>query len=90
MTIYRPHYYYDDGTNMGWGDAPEELDGYAFESKDDCVEWLKDNGYDPEEYSIINEEIDGEDEEYIIIDGSGYVLDEWGNVSKANTAIHDM
>lgn len=44
--IYQPEVYYDDGTNIGW-DLPSELFSFqVFETREDCEDWLLDNGYE--------------------------------------------
>ena len=65
---YRPSYYFDDDTNIGWGGAPEELaENEVFESKEDCREWLVDNGYDPRDYAIEEVDADDFDEEIVVL-----------------------
>lgn len=65
--VYQPYPYYDDGINMGWGELPEELqcDHFkCFESEEDCIEWLKDNGYNPEDFNIVEYDFDEVIEEF--------------------------
>ena len=53
--------YFDDGTNIGWNCPSELNDECVFETYDDAVEWLRDNGYD-EETADITECLFDEDE----------------------------
>lgn len=65
---YRPSYYFDDGTNIGWGGAPFELaDNEVFESEEDCREWLVDNGYDPRDFTIYDFDADDFDGEIVVL-----------------------
>lgn len=53
-TYYQPCRYSDDGTNIEYGNIPEELYSFqAFETEEDCKNWLENNGYNPSEYAII-------------------------------------
>lgn len=84
-TYYQPVRYYDDGTNIGWGDIPEELASFmVFRTREDCEFWLKDNGYDPGDFAII-EYHDDDIEEVTLIDGDGYFLDGTSSVGAYNT-----
>ena len=66
-TYYRPILYTDDGTNIGWGGSPEELgENEYFESKKECREWLKEYGYNPDDYVIEEYDEDDFDEDDII------------------------
>lgn len=70
-TYYQPAAYMDDGTNIEYGNIPEKLYSFqAFASVEECKEWLKDNGYDPKDYSII-EYHDDDIEDVTIIDWHG-------------------
>lgn len=65
--VYQPYPYYDDGINMGWGELPEQLqcDHFkCFKSKEDCIEWLKDNDYNPEDFNIVEYDFDEVIEEF--------------------------
>ena len=83
-TYYQPIYYYDDGTNIEWGNMPEELASFmAFETREDCEAWLKDNGYDPGDYNI-SEYHDDDIEEVVLIDADGNYIDGTGSVGCYN------
>ena len=74
-TYYQPHEYYDDGTNIEWGDTPAELMSFqAFATREDCEEWLENMGYDPTDFAIIEYQ-DEDIEEVTIIDGYGDVIE---------------
>ena len=46
VSLYQPSIYYDDGINIGW-ELPLELCGDEyFESREECEDWLEENGYD--------------------------------------------
>ena len=71
---YQPIAYFDDGTNIEWGDIPEELFSFqAFISREACEQWLEDNGYEPGDFDIA--EYEGDDiEEVTLLDGDGNVI----------------
>ena len=70
-TYYQPEYYHDDGTNIGWEGMPEELFSFqAFQSREDCIFWLKEYGYNPGDFCI-NEYHDDDIEDVEIIDEYG-------------------
>jgi len=51
---YQPVEYFDDGTNIMYGDMPEELSSFqAFRTYEDCEDWLLCHGYIPGDYAII-------------------------------------
>lgn len=85
LTYYQPERYYDDGTNIEWGDIPEELASFmAFPTREDCKAWLEDNDYDPDDFAII-EYHDDDIEDVTLIDADGYFLDGTGSVGAYNT-----
>lgn len=85
LTYYQPERYTDDGTNICWGDIPEELASFmAFPTREDCKAWLEDNGYDPGDFAII-EYHDGDIEDVVLIDADGYYLDGTSSVGAYNT-----
>jgi hypothetical protein len=52
FTYFQPQRYNDDGTNIGW-DTPDGLFSFqAFLSEDDCIAWLENNGYNPDDFTI--------------------------------------
>lgn len=72
---YQPQWYHDDGTNITYGDVPDEMwDFQAFLIEDICKEWLKNHDYNPGDF-IINEYQDDDIEEVQIIDENGENLD---------------
>jgi hypothetical protein len=60
---YQPHWYKDDGTNIEYGDIPDELYSFqAFVSPEACREWLWQHDYNDEDFTIDeyeNDEIEG-------------------------------
>lgn len=74
FTYYQPEAYYDDGTDIDYGPIPQELYSFqAFPTREKCEEWLKNNGYEPEEFVIL--EYSGDDiEDVSIIDEYGIVI----------------
>ena len=85
MKVYQPYFYSDDGTNLTYGDMPEELhENMAFPSRSDCEEWLDMNDYEPGDYAIIEtdeEKIEG----LVLLDGYGDFLDGTGSLSAYNS-----
>lgn len=74
-TYYQPCAYYDDGTNIEYGSTPEELMSFqAFATREDCEEWLDNNGYDHTDFAII-EYHDDDIEDVTIIDADGDVVE---------------
>ena len=68
---YRPEYYFDNGTDIGWGGSAEGLEwNEVFSSKKACREWLEDNGYNPGDFNIVKidpEDYFDEDDEIIVL-----------------------
>lgn len=53
-TYFQPISYFDDGTNIEYGEVPEELNSFdAFETREDCEEWLDMHDYDASSFAII-------------------------------------
>lgn len=76
-TYYQPFAYYDDGTNVEWGDIPDELMSFqAFATREECEEWLENNGYDSGDFNI--REYHDEDIEGVTI------IDEYGDIIETN------
>lgn len=74
LTYYQPEYYYDDGTNMGWGGLPEGLSSFqAFPTREDCEDWLQNHDFEPGDFAI-NEYHDDDIEEVTLINGDGDYL----------------
>lgn len=74
FTYYQPEAYFDDGTNINYGDTPEGLFSFeAFPTKGECEEWLRDNGYEPGDFNI-HEYHDDDIEEVKLIDRYGVTL----------------
>lgn len=66
--LYQPVRYTDNGTNIEYGDMPEELSSFhAFLSRAACIIWLRDFGYDPDDFAILEYD-EGEIEEPTIIE----------------------
>jgi len=64
---YQPELYSDDGTNIDYG-FPEELASFhVFHTKEECEDWLEDNGYDLKD-CIIHEYHDDDIEEHVYVD----------------------
>lgn len=88
-TYYQPVAYMDDGTNIDYGNIPNELHSFqAFANHEDCEEWLENNGYDPGDYAIIeyhDEDIEG----VTIIDGDGDVLETNEGEHDEETTVED-
>lgn len=73
---YQPIEYFDDGTNISWGDVPEGLwDFQAFETREDAEYWLTAHCYDPRNFNIA-EYHDDDIEDVVIIDKYGNVIEE--------------
>ena len=74
-TYFQPEWYHDDGTNIEYGGVPEGMFSFqAFLTPDICKEWLRNNGYNPEDF-VIHEYQDDDIEEVTIIDENGEILD---------------
>ena len=60
---YQPIPYHDDGTNIEWGELPEELYSFqAFRTREECERWLENNGYEPDDFNIaeyVGDDIEG-------------------------------
>lgn len=68
FTYYQPEHYMDDGTNIEYGGTPEGLYSFqAFRTREDCEEWLRNNGYEPGEF-VISEYQDDDIEDIILLD----------------------
>ena len=74
FTYYQPEWYHDDGTNIDYGGTPDELASFqAFRTEEECREWLINNDYNPDDFSI-NEYSDDDIEGVTIIDEYGEVI----------------
>lgn len=72
-TYYQPIAYFDDGTNIEYGDVPEEMyDFQVFPTREECENWLENHGYNPGDFDIV--EYHGDDVE------DPTFIDEYGNV----------
>lgn len=71
---YQPCGYSDDGTVIEYLGIPDGLFSFqAFRSEGECREWLKKNGYNPNEFVIVkysNDDI----EDMILIDADGNAI----------------
>lgn len=75
FTYYQPQAYYDDGTNINYGAIPEELSSFqVFRTREDCEEWLRNNGYEPGDF-VINEYQDDDIEDITLLDSNGENID---------------
>lgn len=83
---YQPHWYKDDGTNIEYGDIPDELYSFqAFVSPEACREWLWQHDYNDEDFTIDeyeNDEIEG----VIIIDEYGDELERVEDIDDTDLA----
>ena len=71
---YQPLRYSDDGTNIDYGNMPEELHSFdAFRTESDCREWLENNGYEPGEFVIVQYKND-DIEDVRLLDSDGNVI----------------
>lgn len=78
----------DDGTNIEYGDIPEELHSFeAFRSEEDCKEWLEDHDYEPGDF-VINKYQDDDIEDVTILDGAGEVVDKIEDLTDDEIADH--
>lgn len=51
---YQPVHYRGDGASVDYGDLPEELHSFeAFRSREDCENWLFNNGYNFLDFAIV-------------------------------------
>ena len=67
-TYYQPVSYSDDGTNLAYGDIPWELFSFqVFRTEEDCMQWLREHGYEPGDW-VIFEYHDNEIEDHAYID----------------------
>lgn len=65
---YQPQWYYDDGTNIEYGDIPDELYSFqVFLTKEDCEEWLIEHDYNPADF-VFNTYTADELEDYQIVE----------------------
>ncbi len=67
-TMYQPQWYDDDGTNVDYGNLPEGLSSFhVFATRGSCAQWLRDHGYDPGDFAII-EYREGDIEDPVFLD----------------------
>lgn len=72
---YQPCRYIADDNMIVYGNIPNELCSFqAFATREDCEEWLENNGYDACDYAIIAYEND-DIEDVTIIDAYGDVVE---------------
>lgn len=72
--FYRPFMYFDDGTNIDWGDFDCLRSNQYFESRDELEAFMEINGYSSWDYEVreINESELDEDNE--ILDAFGEIV----------------
>ena len=71
---YQPDRYSDDGTNIEYGGIPEELFSFqAFQTEEECRQWLINHDYNPEEF-VIHEYCNDDIEDVTLIDEDGDVI----------------
>lgn len=71
FTYYQPEYYSDDSTNIEYGGLPEGLFSFqAFPTREECEEWLMENGYNAADF-VIHEYHDDDIEDVSLIDRNG-------------------
>lgn len=71
---YQPQRYTDDGTNIDYGNMPDELHSFdAFQTIADCRSWLQKNGYEPDEFAIVEYKND-DIEDVRLLDENGNVV----------------
>lgn len=76
-TYYQPFFRIDDFGTIKFGNMPSELHSFqAFATREDCEDWLENNGYDYAEYSIV--EMHDDDIEGVTI------IDEYGDIVEVN------
>lgn len=74
FTHYQPQAFYNDGMSIIYGLLPKELYSFkAFPTREECEEWLKNNHYEPSDFSIFEYEGDGI-EAVTLIDRNGDVI----------------
>ena len=74
FTHYQPQAFYNDGMSIIYGSLPKELYSFqAFPTREECEEWLKNNGYKPSDFNIFEYEGDSI-EEVTLIDRNGDVI----------------
>ena len=67
VIYFQPEWYGDDGTNIEYGDIPDELHSWeVFHTIESCKAWLEDHDYDPIDFVIIQySDDDIEDYEFV-------------------------
>jgi hypothetical protein len=76
MTYYQPIAYFDDGTNIEYGDIPVALwDFQVFKTHEDAYDWLILHDYDPDDF-VIMEYHDDDIEEPTFINEYGDEIEE--------------
>ena len=72
---YQPISYSDNGTDIEYGDIPEELKSFqVFHTENDAKKWLENNDYDPNDF-IISKYEDDDIEDHVFIDEFGNDID---------------
>lgn len=67
---FQPEWYKDDDTNIEYGGMPDELYSFqAFQTEEECRQWLINHDYNPDEF-VIHEYCNDDIEEVSLIDAN--------------------
>ena len=71
---FQPVQYFDDGTNVEWGDVPNGMFSFqAFRTEEECRQWLINNNYEPGDFDIC-EYCNDDIEDLTLIDADGDII----------------
>ena len=86
LTINDYKYYQPDRTIDGELEIPEGLWSFqAFRTEEDCIQWLEDNGFSPDEWEI-HEYCNDDIEDVAIIDSDGDIIPKIEDLSDGEIA----
>lgn len=73
--FFRPFTYFDDGTDLGWGDIEGLKENQVFEDRADLEVFMESRGFDSWDYDVREISEDELDEDAEIIDFDGTPVD---------------
>lgn len=71
---FQPEWYHDDDTNIEYGGMPDELFSFqAFQTEEECRQWLINHDYNPGDFCI-HEYCNDDIEDVTLIDANGDII----------------
>ena len=83
---FQPEWYHDDDTNIEYGGMPDELFSFqAFQTEEECRQWLINHDYNPGDFCI-HEYCNDDIEDVTLIDSDGDIIPKIEDLSDEDIA----